>query len=419
MRRLRGIAFTGGKRHGKFYKVPEFMASDRHQQYDEKLSAYIDGELSPEDAGSLRQAMTADPSIRSSVETLMRIRDELQSIRRYELPADFASRVWDRAHAGQPVPAAASLRRAKRWAWRAAAAVVAVASVFTVALLVWDGDRQVADQGGGRPDGAVTGGSEAADTPGSGAGEAGGAEEGTALVSNEAKMPAVAGYLFVVELWPTQESLKEHRFEQALATYGIAFDDSIPVDEKLEESLLASRFLHQRRLQRKHRKGQPADSESEKKGEPEKKSGPSDLVFVVAPAKAIDRMILDLKADSDAFPKVKFDLAVKPEQLKVFQQLRQAAEMVLASHRTEESGPTAMRLDFGSLGTRQGTWRPSGQLPFAMLGGMFTMFVSQDGPPASTPAADATDAAAMAKRLEKLEQMEAEVLFIIHRPAGE
>ena len=388
------------------------MATDSNRQ-DERLSAYIDGELPPDQAESVRQAMASDERARKMVESLYQLQYELSRLPRYELPAGIVTAAWEEVRSGKGVAPVGSERRGHRWR-SVAAALLVVASAIALILLVRPGVGPVGPQA-----------PEVAQSPSAGStGDSAGAAA-TSPVDQSQPLPVVGQYMLVVELWPSRKALDERLFEQALATYGIAFDRSIPVDRKLEQALLESRILKQRRLKAEGAAGKASGGILQAEPDRGDDSQSADLVFVLAPAKDIDRMIMDLKADRDSFPKVKFDLAVKPEQLKVFQQLRRQAETILASHGTVGK-PHAMRLDFGMMPARHGMLRPSKQLPLALLG-MFTMMVSQDASSAIASGGQESSAASgqpagldpvTAARIRQLEAMEAEVLFVIHPPTA-
>ncbi len=388
------------------------MATDSNRQ-DERLSAYIDGELPPDQAESVRQAMASDERARKMVESLYQLQHELARLPRYELPAGIVAAAWEEVHGGKGVAPGDAERRGRRWR-SVAAALLVVASAIALILLVRPGVGPVGPQA---PDVAQS-------PPAGSTGDSAGAAA-TSPVGQSQALPAVGQYMLVVELWPSRKALDKRLFEQALATYGIAFDRSIPVDQKLEHALLESRILKQRRLKAENAAGKASDAKPQGKPHQAGDSQSADLVFVLAPAKDIDRMIMDLKADRDSFPKVKFDLAVKPEQLKVFQQLRQQAETILAS-RGADGKPHAMRLDFGMMPTQHGMLQRSKQLPMALLG-MFTMMVSQDASPAIASGGQESSASGQpaaldpvtAAKIRQLEAMEAEVLFVIHPPTAE
>lgn len=111
------------------------MSTHRVQQ---QLSAYIDGELAPDEMVEVRRHLTDCQECQEELDELRLVKTTLARLKQPELPADFAAGVWARIerrpteHAGR--------RWAGPWAWlqrpALAAAAVALALVLAAVPLV-------------------------------------------------------------------------------------------------------------------------------------------------------------------------------------------------------------------------------------------------------------------------------------------
>ncbi len=110
------------------------MSTHRLQQ---QLSAYLDGELVPDEIAEVRRHLTDCPSCQEELEGLRLVKTALAGLKQPELPADFAAGVWARIERS---PAQAVTRWAGPWAWlrrpALAAAAVALAIVLAAVPLV-------------------------------------------------------------------------------------------------------------------------------------------------------------------------------------------------------------------------------------------------------------------------------------------
>lgn len=110
------------------------MSAHRAQQ---QLSAYLDGELAPDEMAEVRRHLSDCPSCQDELEGLRLVKTTLAGLQQPELPGDFAAGVWARI---EQSPAQAVTRWAGPWAWLRrpvlAAAAVALAIVLAAVPLV-------------------------------------------------------------------------------------------------------------------------------------------------------------------------------------------------------------------------------------------------------------------------------------------
>ncbi len=83
-----------------------------HEQYDQLISAYLDGELNAEEHARVEQLLVGSAEARQLVEELKAIRAGLQSLPRHQLEPDFAQQVLHRAEQAAKSPAAQSESKA-------------------------------------------------------------------------------------------------------------------------------------------------------------------------------------------------------------------------------------------------------------------------------------------------------------------
>ncbi len=103
----------------------------------ETLSAYLDGELSPEETARVEQALRADPALEAELTTLRAVDGALDVLPGCSAPDDLEQRVR----------AALTTRRRGRLVMLVSA--VAAAAAILVAALLWQG---AGDQAGGLPE---------------------------------------------------------------------------------------------------------------------------------------------------------------------------------------------------------------------------------------------------------------------------
>ena len=120
--------------------------SEKEEQF-ERLSAYLDGEMSSADTWDIEKAIETDPALAAELKALRAMRQVLRKLPAEPVPRDFASRVLERAerrHLVGYTPAGAALR-SSRWITFAAAAVVLVAACFGAFIMVYTGSPPAGD----------------------------------------------------------------------------------------------------------------------------------------------------------------------------------------------------------------------------------------------------------------------------------
>jgi hypothetical protein len=122
---------------------------DSESVSDELLSAYLDGELPPQQAARIEQWVSGSESARRRLEDFRRLSGWLRDLPRAELPSEFASQVLREAERQMLLPAAAPrptlARRVRWWALAVLAPVSAAAVLFVAVLLFRAPDRQPPD----------------------------------------------------------------------------------------------------------------------------------------------------------------------------------------------------------------------------------------------------------------------------------
>jgi len=110
---------------------------DRIKQF-EQLSAYLDGELTAEQALDLKHALADDAEMVAELESLRKTRQLLRDLPAEPAPHDFAHRVMARSRLLHPVAQAGigGAMRASRWISFAAAAVVLIAAGVGMYIVV-------------------------------------------------------------------------------------------------------------------------------------------------------------------------------------------------------------------------------------------------------------------------------------------
>jgi anti-sigma factor RsiW len=103
---------------------------------DDRLSAYLDGELGPDERGAVESYVAASQEWRLELDEVSWARDTLRGLPVHEAPPGF----WEAALAPELAPARGRRRGVSRIAGLGAAAA-AVAAVVTAALVVPSPDR--------------------------------------------------------------------------------------------------------------------------------------------------------------------------------------------------------------------------------------------------------------------------------------
>src|SRR5262245_51346713 len=102
---------------------------------EEILSAYLDGELSPDERARVERRLERDPRAREQVEDFRRLSQLFAGLPRTELPASFASEVLQLAERRMLIPdgaAGPARQRASRWLLGAVASMAAAAALLLI-----------------------------------------------------------------------------------------------------------------------------------------------------------------------------------------------------------------------------------------------------------------------------------------------
>jgi negative regulator of sigma E activity len=99
-------------------------------ELDEKLSALLDGELSPAEAAALREEVSRSPELTARLAALASVDDGLRELPSPGVPADLRARLSARLEAPGARTLAASRARPRRWLAAAALAAAAAALVL-------------------------------------------------------------------------------------------------------------------------------------------------------------------------------------------------------------------------------------------------------------------------------------------------
>jgi hypothetical protein len=120
---------------------------------EEILSAYLDGEISPDERARVERRLERDPRAREQVEDFRRLSQIFAGLPRTELPASFAGEVLQLAERRMLIPEG-SVRpargRASRWVLGAAASMAAAAALLLIiqAIAPDHNGPAIADRGG-------------------------------------------------------------------------------------------------------------------------------------------------------------------------------------------------------------------------------------------------------------------------------
>ncbi len=132
--------------------------------------------------------------------------------------------------------------------------------------------------------------------------------------------------LLVIDVELTRSGAEGGSFERALTAFGIAFDTNIDVKPDLENALLKSRFF------------EPAKELQNPAGK-----SPLQLVYVATHGGAIENLWQHMKQNEAQFARVRMDLAIKPGDMAIFQQLQQLAVFPAMPVANPSESPSARR----------------------------------------------------------------------------
>ncbi len=108
-----------------------------HNDEREQLSAYLDGELAPEDARAVEARLSVDPNACRELESLRRAKSLLDALPTQEASRDFARRTLERLPRRRPGWERISLRSWRGWSVAAAILVALLAGFVSVRSISW------------------------------------------------------------------------------------------------------------------------------------------------------------------------------------------------------------------------------------------------------------------------------------------
>jgi anti-sigma factor RsiW len=216
--------------------------------------------------------------------------------------------------------------------------------------------------------------------------------------------------LLVIDVAMTQQGAERGAFERALAAHGIAVEGTVPVDSKLEESLLTSRFFEPIRT--------PPGSEQVARTD-------MALVYVSTRAGHVDEIWRGMQSNAGEFAAISLDMAFLPNDQALFQKLQQAVEPraadapPVAEAKLRERRAAAHRLALSPSwrGTPaqklKGVEGLSGMVPDWMLDGD-----AAKTPPFKRVSGQPLSQVPLASGGRLGENVDAEVLFVVHVGRG-
>ena len=108
-----------------------------HEQFDERLSAYLDGELPPQERDEVEARLRRQPELSSALDQVRELGDGIRQLPTYSLSPDFADRVLAQAQRVGPSASAHPSPPRRGWLIVAAAALTATAALV-LAMVAWN-----------------------------------------------------------------------------------------------------------------------------------------------------------------------------------------------------------------------------------------------------------------------------------------
>lgn len=250
-----------------------------HELTDERISCYLDGQLSPSEENQVEQLLKQSPAHREMLDELRALRADIQALPRYSLGPDFASRVV--AAAQQAAPAVSEIPAAtpenvvhltdrppprRHWLYAAVGGLSAAIAAIAIVNLPRDPQKTIA-----QPEPAKTNSVAADPSPQQQA------------VDQLLASAHEAGQAVVVRVKMTKDAIRARKLDAALAAGGILFKsptETFPAAQEVSK-------LYQEKAQA-HSAGQAHLAAQS----PPPTAG--DVLFVEAPADKIRAALLAL-----------------------------------------------------------------------------------------------------------------------------
>ena len=293
--------------------------SDHPEISEERLTAYFDGELPPEECDAI-QAFLGSLQGQQIQRGNQVLRDQLQQLAPQRLPAGFSKRVIAEAQrraglADKPLPAVpGSRQRPQKIAQMVVRGLTLAASLALVAWLGWGGDRRSPqlDIASDRPASSPVAPDVAEVLPDAGQTPVAHADSAAADDLLRVKQPsgkaAVAEnrswLLLVYEIAVTPMGGEQKVIQQALAKSGIALvENDIKVSSQLEQALLESKFLSGVRAE------EPGALTARGRSQVDDEIR---LIYAAATAGAIERVYQTLKSKNREIAAMRMSIAMEP-----------------------------------------------------------------------------------------------------------
>lgn len=281
------------------------MSANEH--IEELLSGFLDGELTAEEMREFQLALSADASLQAKLDKLRQLGDDLRSVPKRKLGADFTQRVVAAAMQSAAQPASKLANRPQANRWKLVGASVAVAATLLLAIFAFNELGTVT--GPTNDDVAQNPATEvpAHEVP---ANEVAAGPEKTAtndiatestvnneepFVRNDPNMRKRASsqtgfaILTIMEIEPSEKAWRENEVSKVLKEAGIVWTNPVKVSDDVLGVLNETRSISQ---------GLPkADNEQ------------LALVMVMAKGLTMDRALKRILDGVDVFPHVIMDIA--------------------------------------------------------------------------------------------------------------
>ncbi len=179
-----------------------------HESFDERLSAYLDGQLSPAERDEVEALLRQRPDQVQVLQQLRQLGEGIRTLPQHSLGSQFADRVVATIEQAQSAPAPA-LRPRRGWLLAAAGTIAAVAAAIVVMIVVRPDTDDVAQPPALSPE-----------------------EQAVAAVLGEAQ----EGQAVIVRLRLTKDAIRGKALDQALAAQGIAAAPATAVNPAARES---------------------------------------------------------------------------------------------------------------------------------------------------------------------------------------
>ena len=296
--------------------------NDHPEISEERLTAYFDGELPPEEYEAIEEFLDS-PQGQQIQRGNQALRDQLRQLPPQRLPAGFSQRVIDETRrrgglvdepTGEPVRAVSGSRQRPQKMTRVALRGLALAASLTLVIwLGWGDDRRSTQQdvSGGRQTKSPAASDVAQVLPN--AAQTSAARSGSDRADDLLRVKQSAGraavaenrswLLLVYEIAVTPTGSEQKVIQRALTKSGIALvENDIKVSSQLEQALLESKFLGGVRVE------EPSTLAGRSRSQVEDEIR---LIYAAATASAIERVYQTLKSKNREIAALRMSIAME------------------------------------------------------------------------------------------------------------